>query len=263
MAQYSVCVDLVLRDLPFLDRIDRVADTGFPAFEFWFWTNKDLPAVLKKKQARGLATSIISCSSRENRRFEDWRFPCLTDPQFRGDFVRAVEESVEVAHMLDTPAVNILTGCAVDHLSPEAQWGSILSGLREAAPVAEAGGVALALEPLNVAVDHAGYFLQTVADTMRLIREVNRPGVKILFDIYHQQITEGNIIQKLTDNIAEVAHIHVADVPGRHEPGSGELNFPNIIRAVDKAGYSGYVGYEYAPLSDPVASLRAMRALLT
>jgi hydroxypyruvate isomerase len=261
MAKFSVCVDLVLRDFPFLDRIDRVADAGYSAFEFWFWTGKDLPAILKKKQARGLATSIMSCSSKANSRFEDWRFPCLTDPQFRGDFVRAVEESVEVARLLGSPTINLLTGCAVDHLSPEAQWTSVIAGLREAAPVAEEHGIVLALEPLNVAVDHAGYFLQTIADAMRVIREVNRPSVKMLFDIYHQQVTEGNIIQKLTENIGAVAHIHLADVPGRHEPGTGELNYPNIIRAVDRAGYPGYIGFEYAPVGDPVASLRAMRTL--
>jgi hydroxypyruvate isomerase len=263
MARYSVCVDLVLRDLPFLDRMDRVAEAGYTAFEFWFWTGRDLPAIVKKKEALGLATSIMSCSSKANPRFEDWRFPCLTDPQFRGDFVRAVEESVEVAHLLGSPTINLITGCAVDHLSPEAQWASVIAGLREAAPIAEEGGIALALEALNVAADHAGYFLQTVADAMRVIRGAGRPNVKMLFDIYHQQVTEGNIIQKLTENIDAVAHIHVADVPGRHEPGTGELNYPNIIRAVDQTGYPGYIGFEYAPIGDPVASLRAMRTMLT
>jgi len=261
MLKGSVCVDLVMAGMPFLDRIQRVADSGFKAFEFWFWTGKDLDAIIRKKEACGLEVSIMSCSSAHNRRFEDWRFPCLTDPQNRADFVSAVEQSVEVARQLGSSRLNLITGCAVPHLSRAAQWASVVAGLREAGAVAAGAGITLALEPLNVAVDHAGYFLSTTGDTVAVMREVDHPNVKILFDIYHQQVTEGNIIANLTAHTGHIGHVHAADVPGRHQPGTGELHYPHIFSALEAAGYDGYVGLEYAPQGEVMASLAAVRGM--
>ena len=262
MVNLSVCIDIVFDDIPFLERIDRVAEAGYSAFEFWFWTGKDLEGILKRKMAHGLEVSAMQCSSSQNLLFEDWAYSCLTDPQNRSEFLFGVEETVQVAQMLNCHTIIVLTGIAQAHLSPETQKASIIAGLKEAAPLAAEGGVTLALEPLNVAVDHPGYFLQTVRDTVSILREVDHPNVKMLFDIYHQQITEGNIIQKLTEHIADVAYIHAADAPGRHQPGTGELNYRNIFRAIDQTGYDGYVGLEYAPLEKAMASLEEVRAIL-
>src|SRR4029077_17233792 len=111
------------------------------------------------------------------------------------------------------------------------------------------------LEPLNVLVDHAGYYLVTTAEGLEIVDEVASPNVKLLFDIYHQQISEGNVIRNLTENLAKIGHVHAADNPGRHEPGTGELNYAVIFRALDAAGYDGHVGLEYRPSTDPAETL--------
>lgn len=132
-------------------------------------------------------------------------------------------------------------------LSEEEKYKSVLDGLREIAPLAEAAGVTLVLEPLNNLVDHAGYWLKNSDVGFGLIQKVNSPNIRLLFDIYHQQVTEGNIIDRLTKNLDFIGHVHVADVPGRHQPGTGELNYANILDQLRAAGYEGTVGLEFDP----------------
>jgi len=120
----------------------------------------------------------------------------------------------------------------------------------------------LVIEPLNVLVDHPGYYLTTSAEGFEILDEVDSPNVKLLYDIYHQQVTEGNLIATITSHIAQIAHFHVADVPGRHEPGTGEINWVNVLRAIDEAGYAGYVGLEYMPTGATVESLEYIKAVV-
>ena len=132
-------------------------------------------------------------------------------------------------------------------LSQKEKYESVLEGLKMLAPLAGEAGVTLVLEPLNIYVDHPGYFLHSSEMGFKLIREINHPNIKLLFDIYHMQVMEGNLIEKLTHNLDLIGHIHVADVPGRHQPGTGEINYKNVLNAVKKAGYQGYVGFEFEP----------------
>jgi hydroxypyruvate isomerase len=112
------------------------------------------------------------------------------------------------------------------------------------------------LEPLNTKVDHAGYYLQTAKEGFEILDEVASPAVKMLFDIYHHQIMEGNVIQDITKNISKIAHFHVADVPGRHEPGTGEINYANVFRAIAGSGYQGFVGLEFKPSKSAEETLK-------
>ncbi len=137
---------------------------------------------------------------------------------------------------------------------------AIVAALRAGAPLCEDAGVTMVLEPLNVLVDHAGYYLVTSAEGFQIVDEVGSPAVKLLYDVYHQQITEGNLIATITANVGRIGHLHVADVPGRHEPGTGEINYRNVLRAVEAAGYAGYVGLEYQPQADPAATLATVKA---
>jgi hydroxypyruvate isomerase len=123
------------------------------------------------------------------------------------------------------------------------------------APDAEEAGVTLVLEPLNTAVDHPGYYLTSTAEGIEIVEEVGSPSVQLLYDVYHQQITEGNVIDTITDHVEHIGHIHIADVPGRHEPGTGELNYANVFDAIDDADYEGYVGCEFSPTGDPDAAM--------
>ena len=117
------------------------------------------------------------------------------------------------------------------------------------------------LEPLNTLVNHAGYFLNFTNEAFDIVREVGSPYLKILFDIYHVQIMEGNLIATIRKNIASIGHFHVGDVPGRHEPGTGEINYANVFKAIRELGYKDFVAMEYTPAKDPMTTLAEVKAM--
>jgi hydroxypyruvate isomerase len=140
------------------------------------------------------------------------------------------------------------------------QRQTLIEGLRAALPTAADADVCLVLEPLNQ-IDHPGTFLSSSDEGFAIVREINSPQLKLCFDIYHQQISEGNLTPRIVENLDLIGHIQVADVPGRHEPGTGEINYEHIFGVLREQGYRGFVGLEYTPLVDAIASLKAVRAL--
>ena len=125
----------------------------------------------------------------------------------------------------------------------------------------EGSEVMVVLEPLNVLVDHRGYFLSSSEESFRIIEAVGSANVKLLYDVYHQQITEGNLISTIEKNIRKIGHFHIADVPGRHEPGTGEINYANVIRKIAESEYNGFIGLEYRPLRTSEESLAYIKGL--
>jgi hydroxypyruvate isomerase len=253
-----VCTDLVFSGWDTLKAIDAVAAAGIPAVEFWGWRDKDIDAIAER--AKHLRLQIAAMS---------------LDPAVRilegdaiAEFLKSVEESLAAAKRIGCRRLvvhvqQVPMGSGPSRLHDparepilKAQRRNIAAALKQAAPLAEAAGVVLMLEPLNILVDHNGYCLSCSGDGAEVLRDVGSPAVKLLFDIYHMQISEGNLIANLTANVDLLAHLHVADVPGRHEPGTGEINFPNVLAAVRSAGYEGCVGMEMAPTVDPVAAIR-------
>ncbi|HWO01542.1 MAG TPA: TIM barrel protein [Blastocatellia bacterium] len=233
----SVCIDMILTEIPFLDRMDRIKQLGYPAFEFWEWKNKDLDAILRKKNELGLEIATIMGSG--------WKH--MNSDDARKTFVAEIQASLATARRLGVKTLIVTTGFEDKHLPRAEQHANYVTALKAAAPFAEQAQVTLVLEPLNIKVDHPGYYLQTAKEGFEIIDEVGSPALKMLFDIYHHQIMEGNVIADITKNIAQIAHFHVADVPGRHEPGSGEINYANVFRAIAASGYKGFVGLEYKP----------------
>jgi len=224
---------------------------GIPAFEFWGWDNKDLDAIDEAKEKAGLA--VASCVGSGGG--------VLVDPTQRAAFVEGVGKSIEVAHQLDCKTLIITTGNELVDVSREDQHASIVEGLKQAAPLAASGKVTLALEPLNILVNHKGYYLSTSAEGFQILEEVGSPHVKLLYDIYHQQITEGNLIANIEAGIQSIGHFHVADVPGRHEPGTGEINYRNVFKKIEALGYKDYVGLEYTPQKEAGETLKHVMAL--
>jgi len=246
MVNFSVCIEMILHELPFLDRIDAVAEIGYSAFEFWGWRTKDLEGILERKRRYGLEIATFSVDHKGK----------LVDYSTMDKFISGLKESLEVANKLECSTLLVTTGNEIPEVPRRRQHKSIVKCLRKAADLAEKADVTLALEPLNVLVDHKGYYLYSSREGFEIIKEVDSPNVKLLYDIYHQQIMEGNLIDTITRNIDLIAHFHVADVPGRHEPGTGEINYPNVFRAIDRTGYSGYVGLEFKPLTSSKEALR-------
>lgn len=233
----SVCIDMIMTDVPFLERMERVKRLGYPAFEFWDWKNKDVDAIIRKKNELGLEIATIMGSG--------WK-PLFTEDA-RKTFVSEIQASLGAAKRLGSKTLIVTTGFEDKRIPRAEQHAHYVTALKAAAPFAEQAQLTLVLEPLNTKVDHPGYYLQTAKEGFDILDEVGSPAVKMLFDIYHHQIMEGNVIQDITKNILKIAHFHVADVPGRHEPGTGEINYANVFRAIAATGYQGFVGLEFKP----------------
>jgi len=234
---------------PFLERIDRAADLGFPAVEFWQWREKDIDAVAKKVKDRGLEVS----------NFTAWGFePGLNNPANHAHFLREIEASCKTAENLDAHVMTVVGGDDQTGMTREEMHGHIIDGLRRAAPIAERHGVILALEPMNIRVDHPGHCLYGSPPAIRICREVASPSVKINWDLYHMQITEGDLCGRLHEGWAQIGYLQVADHPGRNEPGTGEIHYNRVLREAYELGYRGYVGLECRPLRSEIEAARSV-----
>lgn len=238
------------------DRIRAACKYGFKAVEMLDWQSFDLPETRKALDETGVRLSSILAGSRDKVKHEITRNEHGLVWEDTGDvLVEALKETLEVAKFLDITKIIVTSGNERPGLSREEHKKILVENLRRGAEVVKGTGVELVLEPLNVLVDHAGYFLVTTDESLEVLDRVGCPNeVKLLFDIYHQQISEGNVIRNLLRAMPVIGHIHVADNPGRKEPGTGELNYKNIFRAIDKAGYGEFVVFECGR-SEPVETL--------
>jgi len=242
---------MIMTEVPFLERMERVKRLGYPAFEFWDWKNKDVDAIIRKKNELGLEIATIMGSG--------WK-PLFTE-EARKTFVSEIQASLGAAKRLGSKTLIVTTGFEDKRIPRAEQHAHYVAALKAAAPFAEQAQRTLVLEPLNTKVDHPGYYLQTAKEGFEILDEVGSPAVKMLFDIYHHQIMEGNVIQDITRNVSKIAHFHVADVPGRHEPGTGEINYANVFRAIAATGYQGFVGLEFKPSGAAEETLREVLKL--
>jgi hydroxypyruvate isomerase len=241
----SVCIDAVLGGMPPSEACKVVADAGIGAFEFWGWWDKDLDAIEAERDRYGL--QISACCT---------KFISLVDPSTRSEYLAGLEASIGAAKRLNCPTLISQVGDFRTGVPREDQHACLVEGLKEAAPMLEAAGITLVIEPLNELVDHVGYYLVRSDEAFEIIDEVASPRVKVVFDIYHQQISEGQLISNMATNIGKIAHFHAAGNPGRHELTIGELDYESIFAAIAVTDYEGYVGLEYWPKGDPLTGLR-------
>lgn len=245
-SKLSACIEAVFTNVPFERRLDEVKAAGLAVSEFWGWRNHDLDILARKKEETGLELAAFSCETGGP----------LVAAGSALKFLPALKDSVAAAKKLGCRRLIVTVGNELENVSRHDQHKNIVAALKGCAPLCEDAGIALVLEPLNVLVNHKGYYLTTSAEGFQILDEVGSPNVQLLFDIYHQQITEGNLIQNITRNLSRIGHFHVADVPGRHEPGTGEINYGNVFRAIVKAGYTGFLGLEMWPTVDHATAVR-------
>jgi len=219
-----------------VEKLDAVAAWGLPAYE-WLGASGDVDALRAKADSLGL---VLSCMGGAGA----IRPGGMVNPDDHDKVVEQFKKNVEVAKKLNCTHLVGLSGNERDDVSREQQTEFVIKCVKRLAPIAEENDVTLVMEALNPLVDHKGYFMTTTALTMEIIKAVNSPKVKMLFDIYHQQITEGNVIRNITENIDRIGHFHVADNPGRKEPGTGELNYKNIFKAIAATNYKDFVALE-------------------
>ena len=248
--RFSVCIEMIFSDVPFEQRLEYVASNGFRAYEFWRRTNKDMN--IAQALSRALRLSVAAFVGSD---------AALVDASQHAKFTEDISRAAALAVDLDCTNLIVVSGNALPNVPRDEQRANIVKALKLAAPIAADAGVTLVLEPLNALLDHPGHFLTSASEGFSIIEEVHSPTVKLLFDIYHQQISEGNLSANLVENLDLIGHIHVADVPGRHEPGTGEINYEHIFGLLREHNYKGYVGLEYIPHIDDAASLRAVRSM--
>jgi hydroxypyruvate isomerase len=190
----------------------------------------------------------------------------LLDPAQRDRLLKEVEKNLIAARELEVPLGLLMSGNTLPDRTPEQQFQSMIDGTAKCGELAARYGVTLIVEPLNTRVNHKGYFLSNCVDGLKLVQAVNHPNVRLLFDLYHEQVERGDVIRSAQAAMSMVKVFHVADTPGRNEPGTGEMNYANIYKAIAKANYEGIVCMEYLPLKEQVASLtqavNEMRAAL-
>ena len=229
--------------LDFVDAIHRIKALGFDAAETYNWKNLDFDAVRNACEETGV--ELLSMCTSEFR---------MTDPAFRTAWLDGLKESCAAAKKMNVK--RLITQVGQDTGAPrQYQHDAIVTTLKEAAPILEDAGVTIMIEPLNSYVNHPGYFLTSSIEGFAIVREVGHPLVKVVYDIYHQQVMEGNIIPNVINNLDCIAHLHSAGHPGRHELQYGESDYKVIFAAIDKAGYKGACGLEYGPLLPPEESL--------
>ena len=244
----SVCIDAVFAGRSVSDALKQVKLAGIDAFEFWSWWDKDLVSLNEEKEKLGLV--VAACCT---------KFISLVNSDQRDDYISGLKESIIAAKQLDCQVLISQVGDELTGVPRREQYTSLVNGLKQSAPILEDAGIILVIEPLNTLVDHAGYYLVHSDEAFEIVAEVESPNVKIVFDIYHQQISEGNLISNITKNLEKIGHFHAAGNPGRHELTNGEINYRPILDTVKKAAFTGYLGLEYWPTCDPVIGLREIK----
>lgn len=254
----SVMLWTILRDLPFEQRLEKVAQAGYRNVElvgeYAKWSDADFARAIAKSRQLGI------------------RFDCtaglkhsLCNPAERDALIAEFRATLPIMERLECPAMIVLSGNTVPGMTFEAQVQSCVDGLKALAGVIDGKKISselvrLLLENIDPE-ENPKYFLTSVARGFDIIKSVNHPQVQFCYDLFHEQIAEGNLIEKLEKNIQQVGLIHVADVPGRHKPGTGEINFTNIFRKLRDLKYDRMVAMEFLPTGDPFEELRAARGM--
>jgi hydroxypyruvate isomerase len=256
----SVMLWTVFQKLPIEERLDKIAEAGYRSVElvseFTEWSDADFRKVNAKRRALGMIFDAMAGNGGYTSKSVG-----LTNPRERQGFLADIQYALGIARRFECPSMIAFSGSAIEGVPRTAQHASIVEGLKHAAGLAEKQGVNLLLENIDLEED-PHYYLWSAAEGLEIIREVNHPRVKFLYDCYHEQISEGNLIDKLERNLSFVGTVHIADVPGRHEPGTGEIDYFNIFRKLASLRYDSYVAMEFLPMGDNLASLRAAREMV-
>jgi hydroxypyruvate isomerase len=245
------CEIAQLRLASFDQCIDIMAAAGYQGVEltgyFQQWTPEEQKRVLAMMRTKNVVIDMISGLKAS-----------FAIPDLAEDFIKQLTAHCQIAKALECPQINVKSGNRLEGVDPKVQIAAAIETLKRASDVAEANGINLVMEPIDL-IENPNIFLTSVTQGFEIVRAVNRPNVKVLYDFYHEQRGSGNLIEKLENNIDWVGLVHIADVPGRHDPGSGEINYTNIFRTLGRLNYNRFIAMEYAPIGDPIASLRKSR----
>jgi hydroxypyruvate isomerase len=253
----SVMLWTVFKDPPFEERLAKVAEAGYSKIElvgeYKNWSAAEFDRANATRKRLGIEFDATAGLSHG-----------VADPSVRDAFLSELQQALTPMQALDCPAMIVLSGNVVPTLTREAQHQACVESLKRAAALVE--GKTIAGQPVRLLLEcihleeNPKYFLTSANEAIEIVRAVNHPQVQFLYDIFHEQMSYGNLIGKLEKHIDVIGLIHVADVPGRHEPGTGEIDYGNIYKKLAQLNYRHNVAMEFLPVGDAVATLRAARA---
>lgn len=256
----AVNLDSLYLELPFMDRFAAAAADGFRYVEMWYHHDRDIEQIKQKLHQCGLKMSGMNGD----------RYFALCDPVHKTDYIAEVTAAMQAAKQMGLPGValhsNVIAadGTAADtfpQFSDATKLLTMYDNLRVLAPIAEDMDLLLVIEPLNTVVDHIGNFLKDTATAADLTRAVGSPHVKVLYDAYHMYLNEGRICETLGQYADQIGYVHIADAPGRHEPGTGTIYYPRVFQTLRDIGFDGFVSFElFAETDTPTAVRRILQA---
>ena len=249
MPRFSVNISMMFAELPFPDRFAAAAAAGFTGVDIQFPYEYPATQLAEQAEAANVSIVLINAPGGDQSRREPG---IACQPGRKEEFREGMEIACEYAKVLQCSQVNILAGRGDGN--PEAHRATLIGNLAYGSNVLAGINARALLEPLN-GNDVPGYFIQTTADAVACINDVARKNLKLQFDIYHRQVAEGNVIDALMQFAPHIGHIQFADAPGRHQPGTGAIDFSRVFKIIDESGYSGWVGAEYIPTRTTTDSL--------
>ncbi len=251
MPRFAANLSMMFTELGFLDRFDAARKAGFEAVEYLFPYEWPAAELRRRLEANGLVQALFNMPP------GDWAagdrgIACL--PGRQAEFRDSTRRALDYAAVLGNRIVHCMAGIVPPGLSPVTAGSIYAANLARAAEEAQSAGVKLVIEPINHR-DMPGYFLNTQAQGAAIVEAIGRDRLGLQFDIYHVQVTEGDITKRLEQHLPIVAHIQIADVPGRNEPGTGEIGWDYVFKRIDALGYRGWIGCEYRPAGETDAGL--------
>lgn len=258
MPKFCANLTMLFNEVDFLERFEKAAASGFKGVEYLFPYGWEKDRLAEKLQRFGL-TQVL-----HNLPAGDWEkgergIACI--PGREQEFQDGVEKAIEYAKALGCAQLNCLVGIKPAHEPPEKVRETLVRNLRFAAKALGKESIRLLVEPLN-SQDVPGFYLVHTKEALDLMEEVAHPNLFLQYDVYHMQVMEGNLTRTISSNIQKIAHIQIADNPGRNEPGTGEINFTYLFNVIDSAGYQGWIGCEYKPARTTQEGLGWLRPYL-
>ena len=248
---FSVMLWTIDHKTPFERCLEIVASAGYQGVqlvnEYRAWSSHDMRRIKARMHSLGLVCDTMSGIHTG-----------FANPQATNALLAEFNALIPIAKELDCPQIILLSGPRINGVPPDAQFKASVDNLQRVADLAGKHDLRIVIEPIDP-LENPTIWLTSVTDAFRIVRAAARPNLKVLYDFYHEQRAAGNLIEKLEKNIDAVGLVHIADVPGRHEPGTGEIDYGNIYRKLAALGYNKYIAMEYYPTEDPVASFRASR----
>ena len=247
----SACIEWLFQDdcPAFADRIRAAKAAGLSHVEFHLWRDKPMDQVAQALRETGVTLTSFCVDPRRS----------LVDPAQHAEFIEAVRDSLAASRQVGSPPLIVASGFTREGVSHAEQRAAALQALTEAARLAEAAGVELLVEPLNTRIDHPGMFLHDTRETLDIIEEVGSPYLKLLFDVYHSSVMDESLEDVLHGRMHLVRHVQIADLPGRNEPGTGQLDWSDLLQRLKALGYQQAIGLEYKPTLPSLQSLASVR----